>query len=441
VTRVLALDVGTSSARARLYDERGEPAGDEAQHGYDNGNDPSALVDVVRRAIAEAGCAFDAVGASCFGHSLLAVDGRGRPLTPLLDWRDTRSAPAAEALAARLDPGEVHRRTGCHLHTSYWPAKLAWLAHERPAVFRSARRFVSFAEFLYGELRGGDAPMSLSSASATGLLDLSTRTWDAELLEALELDPARLPEVSDEPVGSWYPALLDGACSNLGVGCRTRGRATLMVGTSAAYRVLYEAGDGVRPRRGLFLYRVAGAQVLEGGALSDGGNLHQWLERTLAPSDGSVAERPPDAHGLAFLTLLGGERSPGWRLRAEGAIAGLTFATTPLDLRQAALEGVAYRFAEVADLLPGVEDVVCTGGGLVSSPDWCQVLADVLERPVSLSPVDEASLRGAAVATLERLGERPDEPAAGRVFEPRLDRAEAHRAARERVRRLYEAAT
>src|SRR4029078_6828901 len=97
-------------------------------------------------------------------------------------------------------------------------------------------------------------------------------------------------------------------------------------------------------------------RVVEGGSLSDGGNLHAWLEETLRDASGSLADRDPSSHRLTVLTLLGGERSPGWHQHAKGAVHGLTFATTPLDLRQAGLEGVAFRFAELADRLRGVAE-------------------------------------------------------------------------------------
>jgi gluconokinase len=213
-----------------------------------------------------------------------------------------------------------------------------------------------------------------------------------------------------------------------------------MVGTSGAFRTLYET-DEARPRRGLFLYRLDARRVVEGGALSDGGNLVSWLGDTLAEAEGSLAERDPDSHGLTFVTLLGGERSTGWHGGARGAIAGLTLETTALDFRHAALEGVALRFAEVADLMPEVDEVVATGGALAHEPDWCQIVADALGRPIALSAVEEASLRGAAVLAFERLGEPVDEAPLGRVFEPRAERAAAYRAARERQRVLYRVAT
>jgi gluconokinase len=441
VPRILALDVGTSSVRAQVFGGDADE-GDPARRDYPGESDPARIVELVREVLEQATRAedYDAAGSSSFGHSLLALDAAGRPLTPVLGWRDTRSADAADMLLRRLDNAAVHARTGCQIHTSYWPAKLAWLAQEEPEVFRSARRFVSFCDYLYAQLVGREVPTGISIASATGLVDLSTRTWDEELLETLGLDAERLPEISDAPVDGWYPALLDGACSNLGAGCVTRGRAALMVGTSGAIRVVYET-DRPQPRPALFLHWVDETRVVEGGSLSDGGNLHYWLDHTLKDATGSLAGRDPDSHGLTFLSLLGGERSPGWHQHAKGAVHGLTFDTTPLDLRQAGLEGVAFRFAEVADLMPRLDEIVVTGGALLRDPDWVQIMADALGRPVTTSGVKEASLRGAAVVVLERLGETPAPAPLGAVVEPRPDKVDVFRAARERQRRLYEVVT
>jgi gluconokinase len=440
VARVLAIDVGTSSVRAQVFDSEATEH-EPAQRKYPDENDPARIAALVREAVDEAtaGESYDAVGGSCFGHSLLALDERGRPLTPILGWRDTRSADAADWLTRRVDTAAVHARTGCQIHTSYWPAKLAWLAQAEPDVFRSAQRFVSFCDFLYEDALGKEVPASLSMASATGLLELHARAWDGELLNILGVEPERLPAIRDEAVEGWYPALLDGACSNLGTGCVTRERAALMVGTSGAFRTIYETAQA-EPRPGLFLHWVDEHRVVEGGSLSDGGSLVHWLGKTLQDADGSLADRDPGSHGLTFLALLGGERSPGWHQHAKGAVEGLTFATTPLDIRQAALESVGFTFAWVAELMPEVEDVVATGGALLRDRDWLQIMADALGRPLTASAVKEASLRGAAVHALERLGDSPPPGALGDVVEPRLERADAYRAARDRHRALYEAA-
>ena len=453
MTRVLALDLGTSSARARLYDERGRHAdGVEAQERYSGTRghsgrlgefDADELVAVVREAVDEArreAGSVDAVAVSSFWHSLVAVDGAGRPLAPVSTWRDTRATVDAEELAARHDGADVHRRTGCPLHPSFWPARLARLRREEPEVFAAAARFLSFPDYVLLRL-AGEARTSVSMVSATGLWRVEGG-WDEELLEELGVEPARLPEVSAEPVGAdvpWFPAWGDGACANVGASCVTRDRAALTIGTSAAYRVVYDA-ESAEPGAGLFLFRVDERRVVEGGSLSDGGNLWDWLERTLTDADSTgLADEPADGHGLTFLSLLGGERSPGWDARVRGAVAGLSYHTGPRELVHAALEGVAFRIAEVAELMPGVQEVVATGAALMKNPDWVAIVADVLGRPLQVSGVAEASARGAAVLALERLGETPEAAPIEREVAPREDRHAIYRSAQERQRALYDA--
>jgi gluconokinase len=453
VTRVVALDVGTSSARALVYGEDGECVpGVGRQEGYTETRghsgrlgefDADELVSIalaaVEEARREAGGGVDAVGISCFWHSLVAIDERGRALTPVLTWRDTRSDGEARELARTLDAEAVHRRTGCPLHASFWPPKLLWLRREQPEAFRAASRFVSFSDLLL--LRAaGTARTSLSMASATGLLGLDGR-WDEELLAAVGVEPERLPEVSDAEADGWLPAIGDGACSNVGTGCTGRERAAVMIGTSGALRVVYAAAEP-RPRTGLFLYRLDADRVVEGGSLSDGGNLVDWLERTLriAKEDAvGLADSPPGAHGLDFVTLLGGERSPAWDASARGSLSGLTFATEPRQVLHAALEGVALRFADIGELLPELREAVASGAGLLHSRDWAQIVADALGLPVTLSAVDEGSARGAAVLALERLGVAPPPAPLGERLEPRPARTAFYRKARARQRALLRA--
>jgi gluconokinase len=417
LTRIVALDVGSSSVRAVAYDGDGAAEPGEAHLTYDDFA-AEHLLDACRAVLAQVGEG-DALAISCFWHSLVGVDEHDRPLTPVLTWRDLAGVEPPQ-----LDPAAYHRRTGCFLHPAYWPAKIRRLEAEgvRPA------RYLSFGDLLLGRLTG-EVRTSVSTASGTGLFDPARCDWDGETLAALGLTPERLAPVSDEPVAGVFPALGDGACSNVGAGCTTRGRAALMVGTSAATRVVYDAAAAV-PRPGLFLYRLDRRRFCEGGALSDGGNLHAWLLATLRDTDtAAMADRPAAAHGLVFLPFLGGERSLGWDARRRGVVSGLSFATTPLDVAQAALEGVCYRIAAVLEAIGGIESLVVTGGALLANPAWVQVLADVLGRPLEVSAVPEASARGAAMVALERFGAPVPPAPIGRVVEPRPDRHEIHLAA------------
>src|SRR5439155_26115646 len=168
---VVALDIGTSSVRALLFDRRARPVkGAEVHLPYQpraaadgTAEVPVAkLVGMVEKALdqlleAAGGRRIAGVGISTFWHGLLAADASGKHQTPLYLWSDTRSGQAAHELAARLDAEAVRQRTGCTIHPSYWPAKLAWLRERRPELWRRRVRWLSFADLLVQRFFGEPA--------------------------------------------------------------------------------------------------------------------------------------------------------------------------------------------------------------------------------------------------------------------------------------------
>ena len=192
---VLALDVGTSSCRASLYDRRGRSvAGRRARVTYspevtpDGGAqlDPDLLFDqlcsVIDQVLQQAnGTPILAVATDTFWHSLLGVDADGRPLTPIYLWLDARSRGEVAGLRQRLDERAVHARVGTVLHWSYWPAKLSWLRHTQPDLFKRVHRWISFGELVLERLTG-QTGISVSMASGTGLLNVHSCDWDSEML-------------------------------------------------------------------------------------------------------------------------------------------------------------------------------------------------------------------------------------------------------------------
>jgi gluconokinase len=475
--RVLSVDLGSSSVRAEFYDGSGSrEEGTETKLGYeleytpDGGvtKDADALLDLVVRAIdgtlEKAGDApVSGVAMSTFWHSVLGLDSEGRPPTPVLSWADRRAAGAARELRQSLDEAAIHRRTGCVLHSSYWPAKLLWLSREKAEAFERTERWVSPGDYFY-ERFFGRSHVGSSMASATGLFDQNKLRWEGEVIEALPVERSQLSPISDEPLRGlaeewarrwpalsevpWFPAAGDGACSNVGSGCTRNDRLALMVGTSGAMRVLWKA-DSVEIPDGPWCYRADEKRFVMGGALSDGGNLVEWLRNTLRlPEEVEevLAGMGPDAHGLTFLPLLAGERGPGWADEANGTIAGLSMSSTPVEILRAAMEAVALRFSLIAEMIeeasPGEKEVVATGGGLLHSPTWIGIMADALGKPITTSGIQEASSRGAALLALERLGEleiEGVEAPLGETFEPDPGRHEIYREALARQRRLYEA--
>jgi gluconokinase len=445
---ILALDVGTSSTRATLFGADGAPlAGSESRVDHEPRVTPDGGVehDPVRLLDAAAGCIdrvlargapVDAVGICTFWHGLLGFDAGLRPVTPIYTWADTRGAAAVDDLRARFDEPTIHARTGCHFHTSYWPAKLRWFSSRSRSG--PVHRWGSVGELLAAEWLGEPAT-SVSMASATGLFDQDAGRWDPELLAASGISESQLFPLRDLDApqrglrarwaarwpalgrAAWYPAVGDGAASNVGSGCTGPDRIAVNVGTSTAMRMVTPSADA-RPPRGLWRYRIDRRRFVVGGALSEGGNVRAWCRGALRlPDDEEVEatlaamlDREPGATVLPFFA---GERSPGWNGRARALIAGLSLATTPADILRAALESVAVRLAIVyqglAPLAHPDHLIVASGGALARSRAWAQMFADALGRPLVVARDAEATSRGVALLALEAQGVLPELGALG----------------------------
>jgi gluconokinase len=485
---IIALDAGTSSVRALVCDAEGRDireSEEQIRYALDTTADGAAtfgaepLFDITVRAIdgvvarlGERAKDVAAVGTTSFWHSLMGIDAAGTPTTPVLYWADTRSAAQAEALRTDLDARAVWQRTGCRLHSSYWPAKLCWLRQEDPDVATRTMRWLSFAEYALGRLctTSADA-VTICMASGTGLLDVHALEWDAEMLAVSGITPAHLsPLVDLGPPGGlrpefatrwpslaevdWFPALGDGACANVGSDAIGPANIALTVGTSAAMRVILPRPPGeawdIPP--GLWAYRLDRERAVLGGALSNGGNLLRWIWNTTATGPDHEATREaaslaPDTTGLTVLPFLAGERSPGWHDDATGVFAGLTVATRPKHLIRAGMESVAYRLADVYDALSplcaGDHRVIVSGGAVLNMPVWLQIIADTLGYPLTAHAADdETTARGAALMAATAAGILPNLDAAAdftesaAVYEPDMTAHERYRAGRERQARL-----
>lgn len=479
---ILTIDIGSSSARVVLYDARGRALdGVGAQERYElrtnaDGtaeDDPDAMLERAARCVdavlVQAGRRATQIGAVAVDtlvSNLLAIDDVGHPLTPLISYADTRNAHDADVLRGTLDERAVHDRTGCLLRTSYWPARLAWLRRVQPDVWRATARWITLGEYL--ELRlFGRCRVSFSVASWSGLLDRRRLVWDRPLLDVLGIRPdqlsalvdvdqplrglvgpyaARWPALRDLP---WFPAVGDGAAANVGSGCAGHDRVALTLGTTGAIRAIQSEVPEVPT--GLWCYRVDRQHALLGGATSEGGNVYAWLRRSLhlpdaADIEAALAAMPPDGHGLTVLPLFAGERSPDWAGNVQATIHGLTLATTPIEIVRASLEAVAYRFAVIEQRICGRPDcehrLIASGSGLLNSPVWMQIFADVLGRTVVASAEPEATSRGAALLALRALGpisSIESAPAAdGTVYEPDRVRHGVYQAAIARQRWLYD---
>ncbi len=481
---ILALDIGTSSVRAALYDAKGDvlPATMVKNERTltateDGGAEIDALeglrqietaIDDVLAKSAKIKGEISHVAASSFWHSLVGVDAHGKPTTKVFGWADTRSRNYVADLRKKFDETEVHNRTGARFHSSFWTAKLLWLRKEQKEIFEKTDRWLSFSDFI-GLRFFAEPATSVSMASATGIFNVRENDWDAKLIKYLKLEKKNLPEIVAEDAqtfqlnfkhqkrwarlkdAKWFTAIGDGAANNIGAGCVEKSKAALMIGTSGAMRVAFRGEVPAEIPSGLWCYRIDRKRVIIGGALSDGGGLYRWLKDNLRLKtdddkiESEIEKREPDSHNLTFLPFLAGERGTGYHENAHGAILGLKSATDTIDIVQAALESVAYRFAEIYDQLNDeakIREIIASGGALRESPVWTQIIADVLKQNMSLPDVREASSRGAVLLALEMIGkiesiEKQATPR-GREFKFDKKRNAIYRKARQRHEQFYE---
>jgi gluconokinase len=469
----LIIDLGTSSVRSLLFDRQGralletlasrpttlisQPQGAAIFEALALRQAVEACLD---ETLAKAqGQSLRAVGLDTFVGNLLGVDADNRPLTSVFTYADTRSHAQVRRLAGEIDLGATHQRTGCLHHTAYHAGRLAWLRETQPEVFGRVATWLDFGTYLLRAWLGRPLPCSYSVASWTGLFNRQTLAWDAEWIRILGLAPETLPPLADfapphrglSPVyaerwpalreAAFYLPIGDGAAANVGVGAEAPHTLALSLGTTGALRLI-NAEDLPPVPPGLWSYRVDAHRHLIGGATSEGGNIYAWLTQHLALGDfdpATLLARPAEAHGLVILPYWAGERSPGWAVDAVGTIHGLRLGTNPLDILQAAMEGVALRLSLIAERLPPAPErrLVATGGALSASPAWAQIVADALNLPLHLCAESEATARGTAFLIAEG-NFQPAPPAFSQIFQPRPAYHESLMRVRQRQTHLHE---
>ena len=486
---ILVLDLGTSGLRTSIYDLRGQRIDDLGDRyswtlrtTSDGGAelDPGTVFDAVMQGIDEilAQCKSSTWNivhiASCvLCPTLIGLDNNNNPVTPAYTWADVRAANAAAELKSILNMEEVFQRTGCVLHAAYLPAKIRWLSDSNPSLFSKVARWCGLGDYITLRLYGRPI-CSLSVASWAGLMNRRLKTWDAQVLSTIGVTEQQLPEINvkGEPIRSltaewsnrwpdlrdtnWFHPIGDGVANNLGSGCTSSNRVALMIATSGAVRIISSKTIEKIPK-GLWAYCIDQQSTLLGGALSSGGNVIDWLLKSLNIDRASILndlhDRAPDGHGLTVLPFLAGERNPNWADHARGTIFGLSLSTTPLDIFQASVEAIAYEYAAIYNILReylGCDpQIIATGGAISHYPFLAQLMADVLGQTVSIIDDPEISSRGVAVSillTLAPCGQASeivscldaDLAKVTMMYEPSADNHKRHQAGKQRHRQLYD---
>jgi gluconokinase len=476
---IAAIDIGTSSTRALLFDHARYTGQSAAVEYALKTPEPgaaeldaiavmNAVVECVQRLSQLTSQAIDCVALSSAMHSLLAVDARGVPLTPVYTWADNRASCILENFEEWLPPTvsrqSIYLETGVPIHPMSPLLKLVWLKAAQRAVFEATDKFVSIKEFVCHQLFGRWV-VDDSIASASGLYSLTKRDWCEGALIAAGITRAQLSELAAPTtllrgLSAGYAVAMnlptstpfalggsDGCLANLGAGVLSGSgdkRAVLTIGTSGALRMAVPAPATDAAMR-TFCYALSPAdnEYVIGGATNGGGLPMRWLRDnfplsvplSFVPSQSvpfarpqlaaslradlgaadpysalaCLAEQaPPGANGLLFHPYLAGERAPLWNADARASFIGLTFSHGPAHLVRAVMEGVLFNLSMILDVLEelagGQVDEIVAGGGFARSDFWLQMAADLFNRPLVVADNPESTAQGAALLALQAMG-------------------------------------
>ncbi|MBF9129984.1 glycerol kinase GlpK [Plantactinospora sp. S1510] len=447
---VAAIDQGTTSSRCIVFDAAGQivsvaqrehrqiyPQPGWVEH--DAEEIWAAVEQVVREALASASIGADglvAVGITNQRETTVVWDrATGRPVHHAIVWQDTRTGPLLRRLESEYGERRFRERTGLPLATYFAGPKLRWLLENVDGLRDRAERgevlFGTMDSWLIWKLTGRHVT-DVTNASRTLLMNLHTLDWDPELLDALGIPAAMLPEIrSSAEVYGTAGGVLDGVpvasalgdqqAALFGQTCFRPGEAKCTYGTGS-FLLLNTGESPVSSSHGLLTtvgYRIGdrpATYALE-GAIAVTGSLVQWLRDNLglissAPEVEELARTVEDNGGCYVVPAFSGLFAPHWRSDARGVIAGLTGYVNKGHLARAVLEASAWQTREVVDAMNAEEDVTLrrlrVDGGMAANGLLMQFLADVLDVPVVRPQISETTCLGAAYAAGLAVGFWPD---------------------------------
>ncbi|HEY7730652.1 MAG TPA: xylulokinase, partial [Gaiellaceae bacterium] len=436
---LVAIDVGTTGVKAIAIDEQGKVLAG-AERGYVLSTpqpgwaeqSPEDWWAAAEAALAEVSAGREVAGIGLSGqmHGLVCLDARDRVIRPAILWNDQRTAAECTEIEERVGRSRLIELTGNRALTGFTAPKLLWLRRHEPDAYARIAHVMLPKDYVRLRLTGERAT-DVADASGTLLFDVAGRRWSDEVLGALELPAAWLPEALESPAisGTVRSGALAGvpvaagagdqAAAALGVGVDRPGPVSVVLGTSGVVLAALPAyAHDPEARVHAFCHAVPERWHLMSVMLSAAGSL-RWLRDTVAPGlpypalVEPAAAVPAGSDGLWFLPYLSGERSPHPDPLARGAFVGLTVRHTRAHMARAVLEGVAFGLKDSFQLmasagLPSEKMQVRVSGGGVKSGLWRQILADVIGATLVSTNSTEGAAYGAALLASVGAGVYPD---------------------------------
>jgi gluconokinase len=442
---ILGVDIGTGSAKSIAVNYEGEVFSVEQfhypvnhpQHGYSE-QDPQlisqAFINCIQTQVQKLQRSPNAVCLSSAMHSVIPVDENGNALANMMTWADGRSADIANRIKKTSTGEEIYRNTGTPLHAMSPLCKIIWLRENNKDLFDKTHKFISIKEFIWYKLFN-EFKVDFSIASATGLFNILTNTWDKPALQLAGISEDKLSATVSpgytcnncnraistllhlSPGVSFIIGASDGCLANLGSFAINETQAAVTIGTSGAVRV-----TGKKPiynyKAMTFNYKLDENTFVSGGPVNNGGNVLQWFlksfldKQTISAEDyaqffSAVNGVKTGAAGLIFLPYIFGERAPHWDTKSCGTFFGIKDYHSKPHFSRAVIEGICYALNDVLQTLDENEQPIIqlhVSGGFVTSRTWMQILADVTGKRISIIHTNDASAIGAAYFGLKTLG-------------------------------------
>jgi len=445
----LGIDTSTTGSKALLIDEHGEvvatassPHTLQTPRPLWSEQDPhewwGAVTASIKSVLESAGIGGERIGAVGLTgqmHGLVLLDEAGKVLRPAILWNDQRTQSQCDEIHARIGKEKFIQITGNVALTGFTAPKILWVKENEPDVYAKAKHVLLPKDYIRYKLTGEYA-LDKADGAGTVLFDLKARTWSDEVLTALEIPRAWMPETFEGPECTGHickeassltglkvgtPVVAGGgdqAAQAVGVGAVEPGIVGLTVGTSGVvFATTPSALIEPEGRLHAFCHAVPGLWHFMGVMLSAAGSL-QWYRDSLAPDmsfDALLREAesvPAGSEGLQFLPYLSGERTPHPDPLARGAFIGLTLRHKRAHMTRAVLEGVSFGLKDSFTLiqnagLGAITQVRASGGGTKGAL-WRQILASVLEAELVTVNTTEGAAYGAALLAGVGAGAWPD---------------------------------
>ncbi|PMC58962.1 xylulokinase [Dolosicoccus paucivorans] len=441
---VLGIDIGTSSLKGIILNQKGEVKATESSQ-YDvnypypnfSEQDPKQWIRALKEVLKKLNAHHEGILAKIAGisfsgqmHSLVLLDELGEVIRPAILWNDTRTFKECKEIKEKMGSKILQITKNIPLEGFTLP-KVLWVKKNEPGNWKRVWKMLLPKDYVRYWLTGA-IHMDFSDASGTLMFNPETKEWSQEILNKFDISPDIMPtpvssqqevgkiksniarEFSISPNVSVFAGGADNACAALASGVIEKQDAMVSIGTSGVFLSYEEKITNNYDGKLHYFCHVIPERYYSMGVTLSAGNSLKWFKETFATEKtysellANIHEVPPGSHGLVFTPFITGERTPYFDPDIKGAFIGISAQHTLDDFGRSVVEGITFSLRESQELLQKetgrvYEKIVSVGGG-AKNPDWLQIQSDVFQSNVYSLETEEGPGYGAAMIAAVGIG-------------------------------------